>query len=132
MTVFNQHLEGTLNKLTMTTLSLRNKPLIFNCYDSIIAIDRRTVKVVISRKTKQDYAATKGMRYRITVYLQMGHFFHLYYLPAGFSIRSICKRCPSDGALYSIYLFKFVTLIQNFFIVSSKSCLHKHTGHPTP
>ena len=52
MTVFNQHfnlLEEVLEKL-----DLKNKPnSIFNCDESMVAMDRRTGKVVVSRNTKQ-------------------------------------------------------------------------------
>ena len=66
MTVFNQHFD--LLEETIDRLNLRNKPLsIFNCDEPMVAMDRRTGKVLVSRKTKQAYAETKGMRDLITV-----------------------------------------------------------------
>ena len=66
MTVFNQHfnlLEEVLEKL-----DLKNKPnSIFNCDESMVAMDRRTGKVVVSRNTKQAYCEMKGTRDHITV-----------------------------------------------------------------
>ena len=49
MTVFKQHFD----LLEETMDWLRNQPAIFNCNNSMIAIDRRTGKVVILTKTKQ-------------------------------------------------------------------------------
>ena len=66
MTVFNQHFD--LLEETIDRLNLRNKPSsIFNCDEPMVAMDRRTGKVLVSRKTKQAYAETKGMRDLITV-----------------------------------------------------------------
>ena len=66
MTIFKKHLnllEETVNKL-----NLRNKPKsIFNCDKSMVAMGRRTGKVVVSRNTKQAYCETKGTRDHITV-----------------------------------------------------------------
>ena len=71
MTVFKERfnlLEETINRLTIGRLNLRNKSSSkFNCDASMIAMVRRTGKVVLSRKTKQVYAETKGVRDRITV-----------------------------------------------------------------
>ena len=44
-------------------LNLRNNPSSeFNCNESMIAMDRRTRKVVVSRKTKQGHAENRGAR----------------------------------------------------------------------
>ena len=103
MMVFKQYLyllEEKINRLTINRLNLRNKPSsIFNCNESMIAIDRRTGKVVISRKTKQAYAETKGTRDHITANTSVhqsasGSVLPPIYLPAGLSIRSICMRYP--------------------------------------
>ena len=71
MTVFKERfnlLEETINRLTIGILNLRNKSSSkFNCDASMIAMVRRTGKVVLSRKAKQVYAETKGVRDRITV-----------------------------------------------------------------
>ena len=59
-------------------------------------MDRRTGKFVISRKTKQAYAETKGTRDHITanggVDLQVGQFCSPIYLTAGLSIKPIYMR----------------------------------------
>ena len=66
MTVFNQHFN--LLEEVMAKLNLRNKPKsIFNCDKSMVAMHRRTRKVVVSRNTKQAYCETKGMRDHITM-----------------------------------------------------------------
>ena len=66
MTVFNQHFN--LLEEVMEKLDLKNKPnSIFNCDESMVAMDRRTGKVVVSRNTKQAYCETKGTRDHITV-----------------------------------------------------------------
>ena len=49
MTVSKQHFD--LLEETMDWLNLRNKPAIFNCNNSMIAMDRRTGKIVILAKT---------------------------------------------------------------------------------
>ena len=65
MTISKQHFN--LLEEIIDRLNLSNKPSsIFNCAESMIAIDRRTGKVVVSRKTKQAYAETKGTRDHIT------------------------------------------------------------------
>ena len=107
MMVFKQYLyllEEKINRLTINRLNLRNKPsLIFNCNESMIAINRRTGKVVISRKTKEAYAETKGTRDHITANTSVASICKWVsftippppiYLPAGLSIRSICMRYP--------------------------------------
>ena len=66
MTVFNQHFN--LLEEVMEKLDLKNKPnSIFNYDESMVAMDRRTGKVVVSRNTKQAYCETKGTRDHITV-----------------------------------------------------------------
>ena len=66
MTFLKQHFD--LLEETMDKLNLRNKPKsIFNCDELMVAMDRRTRNVVISRNTKQAYCETKGTRDRITV-----------------------------------------------------------------
>ena len=66
MTIFNQHFD--LLEKTINRLNLRNKPsLIFNCDELMEAMDRRTGKVAVSRKTKQACAEIKGTRDHITV-----------------------------------------------------------------
>ena len=66
MTVFKQHFD--LLEETMDNVNLRNKPKsIFNCDESMVAMDRRTGKVVVSRNTKQANCETKGTRDHITV-----------------------------------------------------------------
>ena len=98
MIVFKQYLYLLEEKINR--LNLRNKPSsIFNCNESMIAIDRRTGKVVISRKTKKAYAETKGTRDHITANTSVhqsasGSVLPPIYLPAGLSIRSICMRYP--------------------------------------
>ena len=61
MTVFKQHFD--LLEETIDRLNLRNKlSSIFNCDKWMIALDRRTGKVVVSKKkkkTEQIYAETK-------------------------------------------------------------------------
>ena len=66
MTVFNQHF-NLLEEVT-EKLDLKNKPnSIFNCDESMVAMDRRTGKVVVSKNTKQAYCEMKGTRDHITV-----------------------------------------------------------------
>ena len=59
--VFKQHfylLEEAIDRL-----NLRNNPSSeFNCNESMIAMGRRTRKVVVSRKTKQGHAENRGAR----------------------------------------------------------------------
>ena len=98
MTVFNQHfnlLEEVIEKL-----NLRNKPKsIFSCDESMIAMDRRTGKVVISRNTKQAYCETKGTIHHITLnaYISASGFI----LPSHIIFQQSFSSGP-DGALYSI------------------------------
>ena len=65
-TVWKQHfdfLEETIDKL-----QLRDNPkAIFNCNESMIAMDRRSGTVVVSRKTKNMYSESKGTRAHITI-----------------------------------------------------------------
>ena len=72
----------------------------------MIAIDRRTGKVVILKKTKQAYAETRGTRDHITanacVFCKWVNFNLSYYLSAGLSIGPYARDDP-DGALYLIY-----------------------------
>ena len=54
-TVYEQHF--TLLEKIINDLELAKKPEhIFNCDESMVAMDRRTGKVVVSRKTKQAYS----------------------------------------------------------------------------
>ena len=85
MTVFKQHfnlLGEKIGRLTINKLNVRNKrSSISNCYESMIAMDKRTGRVVIPRKTKQDYAETTEMRDHITenacAHLQVGQFWRV-------------------------------------------------------
>ena len=53
---------------TIDRLHLRDNPkAIFNCDESMIAMDRRSGTVVVSRKTKHAYSEIKGTRDHITV-----------------------------------------------------------------
>ena len=54
-TVYEPHF--TLLEKIINDLELAKKPEhIFNCDESMVAMDRRTGKVVVSRKTKQAYS----------------------------------------------------------------------------
>ena len=65
-TVYEQHF--TLLEKIINDLELAKKPEhIFNCDESMVAMDRCTGKVVVSRKTKQAYSESKGTRDHITV-----------------------------------------------------------------
>ena len=104
MTVFNQHFD--LLQETIGRLNLRNKlSSIFDCDESMVVMDRRTGKVVVSIKTKQAHAETKGTRDHITVNACVS--------ASGLILRpqiifqqafpsSPCGRDGPDGALYSI------------------------------
>ena len=66
ITVYKQHF--TLLEKIINDLELTKKPeSIFNCDEPMVAMDRRTDKVVVSRKTKQAYSESKGTRDHITV-----------------------------------------------------------------
>ena len=65
-TVFNQHFD--LLEKTISELALEKKPEnTFNCDESMVNMDRRTGKVVKSRRTKQGYSESKGTHGHITV-----------------------------------------------------------------
>ena len=54
-TVYEQHF--TLLEKIINDLELAKKPEhIFNCDESMVAMDRHTGKVIVSRKTKQPYS----------------------------------------------------------------------------
>ena len=92
ITVFKEHF-SLLEKLDK--LNLRKKPAsIFNCGKSLIVMDRRTEKVVASRKTKQVNVETKEMRDHITasacVSASGSNLPPSYYLSTDLSVRSLC------------------------------------------
>ena len=92
ITVFKEHF-NLLEKLDK--LNLRKKPAsIFNCGKSLIVMDRRTEKVVASRKTKQVNVETKEMRDHITasacVSASGSNLPPSYYLSTDLSVRSLC------------------------------------------
>ena len=110
MTVFKQHFD--LLEETMDNLNLRNKPKsIFNCDESMVAMDRRTGKVVVSRNTKQANCETKGTRDHITVnscvsasgMILPPHIIFQQSFPSG-----PYGKDGLDGALYSISLNGFM------------------------
>ena len=94
----------------------------------MIAIDRRTGKVVILKKTKQAYAETRGTRDHITanacVFCKWVNFNLSYYLSAGLSIGPYARDDP-DGALYLVYPNGYMD--SELFYGLLKNCLsHKH------
>ena len=65
-TVWKQHFD--LLEAAIDKLGLRHKPnATFNCDVSIVARDRRSRKVVVSRRTKHSYSEGKGTRDYITL-----------------------------------------------------------------
>ena len=59
-TIWKQHFD--LLKATTDKLGLRHKPnATFNCNVSVVARDRRSGKVVVSRKRKHSYSESKGI-----------------------------------------------------------------------
>ena len=104
ITVFNQHFD--LLEKTVKELGLENKPAsIFNCDESMVAMDRRTGKVVVSKRTKQAYSESKGTRDHITVNACVAangsilppHIIFQKAFPSG----PYARNGP-DGALYSV------------------------------
>lgn len=92
ITVFKQHF-NLLEKLDK--LDFRKKlASIFNCGKSLIVMDRRTEKVVASRKTKQVNVQTKEIRDHITasacVSASGSNLPPSYYLSTDLSVRSMC------------------------------------------
>ena len=64
--MYEQHF--TLLEKILNDWELTKKPEnIFNCDESMVAMDRPTGKVDVSRKTKQAYSESKGTRDHITV-----------------------------------------------------------------
>ena len=103
-TVFNQHFD-LLGK-TISELALEKKPeSIFNCDESMVNMDRRTGKVVVSKRTKQAYSENKGIRDHITISACVSasdqvlppHMIFVSSYPSG---PYACEG--PDGALYSI------------------------------
>ena len=65
-TVWKQHFD--LLEAAIDKLGLRRKPnATFNCDVSMVARDRRSRKVVVSRRTKHSYSEGKGTRDYITL-----------------------------------------------------------------
>ena len=87
-------------------LELTKKPEnIFNCNESVVAMDRHTAKVVVSRKTKQSYSESKGTTDHITVNACVsadGLLLPLHIIFAGAFPSGLYARENPDGALYSV------------------------------
>ena len=103
-TVWKQHFDFL--EETIDQLQLRDKPqAIFNCDESMIAMERRSGRVVVSRKTKHTYSESKGSRDHITVnacvsasgYIMPPHIIFSQSYPSG-----PYARDGPMGALYSI------------------------------
>ena len=61
ITIWKQHFD--LLKATIDKLGLRHKPnATFNCDVSMVARDKRSGKVVVSRRRKHSYYESKGIR----------------------------------------------------------------------
>ena len=104
-TVFNQHFD--LLEKTISELALEKKPEnTFNCDESMVNMDRRTGKVVVSMRTKQAYSESKGTRDHITVnacgsassQVLPPHIIFVSSYPSG----PYAREGP-NGALYSIF-----------------------------
>ena len=92
-------LEETIDKL-----ELRDNPQsIFNCDESMIAMDKRSGAVVVSRKTEHTYSESKGTRDHITIntcmsasgYIMPPHIIFSQAYPSG-----LYAPDGPDGALY--------------------------------
>ena len=103
-TVWKQHFD--LLEETIDQLQLRDNPkAIFHCDESVIAMDRRSGTVVVSRKTKHTYSESKGTRDHIIVnacvsassYIMPPHIIFSQSYPSG-----LYARDGPNGALYSI------------------------------
>ena len=103
-TVWKQHFD--LLEETIDKLELRSNPkAIFNCDESMIAMDRRLRTVAVSRKTKNTYSENKGTRDHITInacvsasgYIMPPNIIFAQSYPSG-----PYARDGPDGALYSI------------------------------
>ena len=101
VTVWKQHfnlLEETIDKIGLRN----NLKSMFNCHKSMVAINRQSGTVVVSRKTKHTYSGTKGTRDYITVnacvsasgFIMPPHIFSQAYSSAPYA------QDGPDGALY--------------------------------
>ena len=104
ITVYEQHF--TLLEKIINDLELTKKPEnIFNCDESMVAIDRHTGKVIVSRKMKQACSESKGTRDHITVNACIsanGLILPLHIIFAGAFSSVLYAREGPHGALYSI------------------------------
>ena len=103
-TVWKQYFD--LLEETIDQLQLRDNPkAIFNCNESMIAMDRRSGTVVVSRKTKHTYSESNGAWDHVTVnacvlasgYIMPPHIIFSQSYPSG-----LYARDGPNGALYSI------------------------------
>ena len=103
-TVFNQHFD--LLEKTISQLALEEKTeSIFYCDESMVNMDRRIGKAVVSKRTKQSYSESKGTRDHITVNACVSTSGQV--LPPHIIFASSYPSGPygregPDGALYSI------------------------------
>ena len=91
---------------TIDRLHLRDNPkAIFNCDESMIAMDRRSGTVVVSRKTKHAYSESKGTRDHITVNACVGirlrHATPYHFLTV-LSTWSLCSRWTRWSVIFNI------------------------------
>ena len=103
-TVWNQHFDLLEEKIDQ--LYLRDNPkAIFNCDESMIAMDRRLGTVVVSRKTKHAYSESKGTHDHITVNAcvsESGYIMPLHIILSQSYPSGPYARDGPDGVLYSI------------------------------
>ena len=119
VTVWKQHfnlLEETIDKIGLRN----NLKSMFNCHKSMVAINRQSGTVVVSRKTKHTYSGTKGTRDYITVNACVSASGFIMPLHIIFSQAYYLLPMPKMD-LMELYI-KFLimaTWIENFFMVSS-------------
>ena len=132
-TVWKQHFD--LLEETIDQLQLRDNPkAIFNCDESMIAMDRRSGTVVVSRKTKHTYSESKGTWEHITVnacvstssYIMPPNIIFSQSYPSG-----PYARDGPNGALYSIQSAATSNLTNNQQPpLNNNFLLQRKTKHP--